>query len=68
MTNATESLELTRVGPGTPMGALMRNYWLPALRSSEVVTGREPVRLMLLGEKLIAFRDAKGEVGVMDHR
>jgi phenylpropionate dioxygenase-like ring-hydroxylating dioxygenase large terminal subunit len=68
MTNAVESVELTRVGPGTPMGALMRNYWLPALRSDEVVTGREPVRLMLLGEKLIAFRDAKGEVGVMDHR
>ncbi len=32
MTNATESLELTRVGPGSPMGALIREYWLPALR------------------------------------
>jgi phthalate 4,5-dioxygenase oxygenase subunit len=68
MTNATESLELTRVGPATPMGALMRQYWLPALMSSELKAGGDPVRLMLLGEKLIAFRDAKGAVGVMDHR
>ena len=68
MTNAAESLELTRVGPGTPMGALMRHYWLPALRADEVTAGGDPVRLMLLGEKLIAFRDAAGKVGVMDHR
>ena len=68
MTNATESQELTRVGPGTAMGGLMREYWLPALLSSEVRAGGEPVRLMLLGEKLIAFRDANGMVGVMDHR
>ena len=64
MTNAVESLELTRVGPGTPMGGLMREYWLPALQASEVRAGGEPVRLMLLGEKLIAFRDANGVVGV----
>ena len=68
MTNVTESSELTRVGPGTPMGALMRHYWLPALKSSEVVAGGDPVRLMLLGEKLIVFRDAAGAVGVLDHR
>ena len=68
MTNAAESLELTRVGPGTTMGAMMRCYWLPALKSAEVVSGGDPVRLMLLGEKLIAFRDAAGKVGVMDHR
>src|SRR5580704_2056967 len=68
MTNAIESEQLTRVGPGTMMGDLMRQYWLPAAKSSEVVAGGDPVRLMLLGEKLIAFRDAKGVVGVMDHR
>ena len=51
-------LELTRVGPGTAMGGVMRHYWLPALQSSEVMAGGDPVRLMLLGEKLIAFRDA----------
>jgi phthalate 4,5-dioxygenase oxygenase subunit len=68
MTNAIESEQLTRVGPGTIMGDLLRQYWLPAAKSSEVVTGGDPVRLMLLGEKLIAFRDATGRVGVMDHR
>jgi phenylpropionate dioxygenase-like ring-hydroxylating dioxygenase large terminal subunit len=68
MTNAIESEQLTRVGPGTMMGDLMRQYWLPAAKSSEFVAGGDPVRLMLLGEKLIAFRDASGRVGVMDHR
>jgi phenylpropionate dioxygenase-like ring-hydroxylating dioxygenase large terminal subunit len=50
------------------MGALMRQYWLPAALSSEVKAGGDPLRLMLLGEKLIAFRDSAGRVGVMDHR
>ena len=68
MTNAIESEQLTRVGPGTVMGDLMRQYWLPAAKSSEVVAGGDPLRLMLLGEKLIAFRDHAGRVGVMDHR
>ena len=68
MTTASESVELTRVGPGTLMGQLMRQYWMPALLSSEVVRGGPPLRLMLLGEKLIAFRDSAGRVGVMDHR
>ena len=59
---------LTRVGPGTPMGNLMRRYWLPALKSSELIADGDPVRLKLLSEKLIAFRDTDGRVGVMDHR
>jgi len=65
---ATESDELVRIGPGTAMGDLMRQYWLPALASSELQPGGEPTRLMLLGEKLIAFRDSSGRVGVFDHR
>ena len=60
--------DLTRVGPGTPMGQFMRQYWLPAAMSSEVIADGDPVRLMLLGEKLIAFRDSSGQVGVLDHR
>jgi phthalate 4,5-dioxygenase oxygenase subunit len=59
---------LTRVGPGTPMGNLMRQYWIPACMSSELEPDAPPMRLMLLGEKLIAFRDSSGRVGVMDHR
>jgi phenylpropionate dioxygenase-like ring-hydroxylating dioxygenase large terminal subunit len=68
MTTERESHELTQVGPGTMMGDLMRRYWLPAAKSSELERDGAPVRLMLLGEKLIAFRDSAGRVGVMDHR
>src|SRR5215470_10343285 len=68
MTTERESKELTQVGPGTMMGDLMRRYWLPAAYSSELARAGAPVRLMLLGEKLIAFRDSAGRVGVMDHR
>ncbi len=60
--------DLTRVGPGTVMGALMRQYWLPALKSSELEAGGAPVRLLLLGEKLVAARSPKGVVSVLDHR
>lgn len=59
---------MTRVGPGTPMGELMRRYWLPAIGASELQKDGDPVRLVLLGEKLVAFRDSSGRVGVMDHR
>ncbi|HXP74119.1 MAG TPA: Rieske 2Fe-2S domain-containing protein [Stellaceae bacterium] len=59
---------ITRTGPGTPMGELMRQYWIPAARSSELVADGAPVRIALLGEKLLAFRDSAGRVGVMDHR
>jgi phthalate 4,5-dioxygenase len=59
---------LARVGPGTPMGELMRHYWLPAALSSELVADAPPMRLKLLGEELIAFRTTSGRVGIMDHR
>ena len=68
MTTATENELLTRVGPGTPMGELMRQYWIPAGLSSELKRDGDPLRLMLLGEKLVAFRDSDGRVGVFDHR
>jgi phthalate 4,5-dioxygenase len=60
--------DLTRVGPGSVMGEFMRQYWIPAAMSSELKADGDPMRLMLLGEKLIAFRDSQGRVGVMDHR
>jgi phthalate 4,5-dioxygenase oxygenase subunit len=59
---------LTRTGPGTPMGELLRRYWHPAAMSSELKADGDPVRLMILGEKLIGFRDSEGRVGIMDHR
>jgi phenylpropionate dioxygenase-like ring-hydroxylating dioxygenase large terminal subunit len=57
---------LTRVGADTPMGALMRKYWLPALLSSELVRDGAPVRVKMLGERLIAFRDSSGRIGLLD--
>src|SRR5271168_641848 len=68
MTSRAENELLTKVGPGTPMGALMRQYWLPACLSTELTADGDPLRLMLLGEKLIAFRDSAGRIGVLDHR
>ena len=57
---------LCRIGPGTPMGALMREYWVPAGLSSELPDkGGAPVRIRLLGEDLIAFRVSSGAVGLV---
>ena len=68
MTSQQEFDLVTRTGPGTPMGELMRQYWIPAALSSELKADGPPVRIMLLGEKMIAFRDTSGRVGIMDHR
>jgi phenylpropionate dioxygenase-like ring-hydroxylating dioxygenase large terminal subunit len=57
---------LCRVGPGTPMGNLMRQYWLPAFISSELPVDGWPRRIRLLGEDLIAYRDSEGRAGVVD--
>lgn len=58
---------LTRVGPGTPMGDLLRQYWIPALISSELSEpDGAPLRVRLLGENLIAFRATSGLVGLVD--
>jgi phenylpropionate dioxygenase-like ring-hydroxylating dioxygenase large terminal subunit len=68
MAGAKDSEDLTRVGPGTVMGEFMRQFWIPAVMSKELVADDPPMRLMLLGEKLIAFRDSAGRVGIMDQR
>mgnify|MGYP005635708545 CR=1 FL=1 len=57
---------LTRVGPGTPMGNLMRHYWFPILKSDEVKPDGSPVRFRLLGEDLLAFRDSDDKVGIIE--
>jgi phthalate 4,5-dioxygenase oxygenase subunit len=56
---------LAEVDRGTPMGELLRRYWMPALLSRELEADGAPVRVELLGEKLIAFRDTKGRVGLL---
>jgi nitrite reductase/ring-hydroxylating ferredoxin subunit len=57
---------LCRTNAGTPMGELFRRFWLPALIPSELPQpDSDPVRLRILGEDLIAFRDTNGKVGVL---
>jgi phthalate 4,5-dioxygenase oxygenase subunit len=68
VSKARDRDDLTRVGPGTVMGEFMRQYWVPAALSSELAVDGAPMRLLLLGEKLIAFRDSSGRVGVIDQR
>ena len=58
---------LTQTGPGVPMGDLFRQYWLPALLAEELPENDcPPVRVKLLSERLIAFRDTEGRYGLID--
>jgi phthalate 4,5-dioxygenase len=57
---------MCRVGPGTPMGETLRQYWHPVLLSTELPENDcPPIRVRLLGEDLIAFRDSAGRVGML---
>jgi phthalate 4,5-dioxygenase len=61
-----ENEYLTSVGPGTPMGEFMRQYWIPAVLSSELPAGDSaPLRIRLLGENLIALRTTSGRAGLI---
>ena len=67
MISREDNEALTRTGAGTLMGDLFRRYWLPALHSSEIPKPDcAPVRVKLLGEALISFRDSSGKVGLLD--
>ncbi|HXF54722.1 MAG TPA: Rieske 2Fe-2S domain-containing protein, partial [Hyphomicrobiaceae bacterium] len=58
---------LTQTGPGTPMGALFRCYWIPALLARELPENDcPPVRVKLLSERLLAIRDSQGRMGLID--
>jgi phthalate 4,5-dioxygenase len=66
MLSTTDNELVSRVGPGTPMGNLFREFWLPAALSAELpAPDADPLRVMLLGERLIAFRDSHGKVGLL---
>jgi len=66
MLDHQDNEQLCRVGPGTLMGNLMRQYWVPAALSSELPEpDGAPLRVRLLGEDLIGFRDSAGAVGLV---
>jgi phthalate 4,5-dioxygenase oxygenase subunit len=67
MLSREENELLTRVHAGTPMGGLLRRYWIPALLSEEIpVPDGPPARVRLLGEDLVAFRDPEGTICSLD--
>ena len=66
MLSATDNELLTRVGPGTPMGELMRRYWIPAAFTHQIENADgPPVRVRLMGENLVLFRDTQGRPGLL---
>jgi phthalate 4,5-dioxygenase oxygenase subunit len=66
MLSQQENDLLTRVSAGTPMGEFMRRFWLPVLLASELPSPDcDPVRVQILGERLVAFRDSSGKVGLV---
>jgi phthalate 4,5-dioxygenase len=68
MLSREENELLTRVGSGTPMGNLLRCFWQPFALSSEVGgADSDPIRVRLLGEDLVAFRDTQGAVGLIQN-
>jgi phthalate 4,5-dioxygenase len=67
MLSAEQNELMTRTGPGTPMGLLFRRYWIPALYASELPENDcPPVRVKLLSERLLAWRDTKGRYALTD--
>src|SRR4051812_46406288 len=67
MLSKEENELLTRTGAGTPMGDLLRRYWIPAFLSEELPRPDcPPIQIALMGEQLVAFRDSTGRIGLMD--
>jgi phenylpropionate dioxygenase-like ring-hydroxylating dioxygenase large terminal subunit len=60
-----ENERLTRVGPGTPMGSMLREYWLPACRAARLEAEGAPERVRLVGENFVAYRATDGRVGFL---
>jgi phenylpropionate dioxygenase-like ring-hydroxylating dioxygenase large terminal subunit len=67
MLRADQNNFIAQTGPATPMGQLFRSYWTPALLAEELPENDcPPVRVKLLSERLVAFRDSKGRYGLID--
>jgi phthalate 4,5-dioxygenase oxygenase subunit len=67
MFSRAENETLTRVGPDTPMGRMMRRYWMPVCTSVQIANSDSaPLRVRLLGECFVAFRDSSGKAGMLD--
>jgi 5,5'-dehydrodivanillate O-demethylase len=65
MLTAEQNERFTRVGPGTPMGELMRRYWHPIAAVSQM-NGKHTKKIKLLGEDLILYKDRSGTFGLIE--
>ena len=65
MLTAEENEALTRVGPGTPAGELLRRYWHPVGMLAELTDDTPTKHVRILGEDLVLFRDKSGGVGLL---
>src|SRR5882757_4738149 len=67
MLTVEENERVTRVGAGTPAGKLFRRYWWPLCLSTELPEkDGAPLRVRLLGEDLVAYRDSEGKIGLLE--
>ena len=65
MLSALDNERLTQVGPGTPMGELMRRYWHPFAAATEL-DGKPTKSVRLLGEDLVVYKDKSGTLGLIE--
>ena len=69
MLSVEENELMTDISPGTPMGNLVRRYWIPVMLSEELPEpDGNPMRVRLLCEDLVIFRDSSGRVGLLPER
>jgi 5,5'-dehydrodivanillate O-demethylase oxygenase subunit len=66
MLSNEENEMMTRVGAETAAGAMLRRYWWPVAFSEEVKSKGAPVKVRLLGEDFVLFRDGSGELGLLE--
>src|SRR5688500_13188655 len=57
---------MTRVGPGTPAGEMLRRYWWPVAFTEVVRPEARPIKVKLLGEEFVLFRDGSGKLGLLE--
>src|SRR5215510_6432414 len=66
MITSAQNDRLTRVGPGTPGGELLRRYWQPLLPAAEITAASPKKRIRIMGENLLVFRDGAGRIGCVE--
>src|SRR5262250_3518433 len=65
MIASDENNLLTQIGPGTPCGGLLRRYWQPVALAEELPEGGAPLKVKILSEELVLFRDDQGRPGLL---